>query len=64
MLNNLIDKTLLLLLVTLMSVACVAEHDEPLRYGELSVSLSGEPEVEVLQKKQLVIWYEYIILQM
>lgn len=50
MLNNLIDKTLLLLLVTLMSVACVAEHDEPLRYGELSVSLSGEPEVEVLTR--------------
>ena len=33
-----------------MAVACTHKVDEPLRYGELGVALSGEPSVEVLSK--------------
>lgn len=33
-----------------MTTACNTEHEQPLEWGELSVSLYGEPDVEVLTK--------------
>ena len=38
-----------------MAVACTHKVDEPLRYGELGVALSGEPSVEVLSKALLTL---------
>ena len=44
------NKFLTIAALSLMTVACTRNADEPLQYGDLSVSLSGEPEVEVVSK--------------
>lgn len=36
--------------LALMTVACTQKVEQPLKYGQLSVSLSGEPSVEVVTK--------------
>ena len=41
------NKFLTIAALSLMTVACTQNADESLQYGDLSVSLSGEPEVEV-----------------
>jgi len=55
MFSKFINKALYILLATIISVACSAGLEEPLHYGELSVSLSGEPEVEVLSRASVAL---------
>ena len=44
--NNILSAAAL----TFIAVACNQKTEQPLYYGELSVSLSGEPEIEVVSK--------------
>lgn len=44
------NKILTIMAMAIMAVACTQKVDEPLQYGELSVTLAGEPTVEVVSK--------------
>lgn len=50
MFNYMANKILTAAALTFVAVACSTEVEETLQYGQLSVALSGEPEVEVVTK--------------
>lgn len=50
MFNSMTNKFLTATALAMMTVACAQKADEPLKYGQLSVSLSGGPSVEVVTK--------------